>query len=53
MWCTEIGVLFTEIILVAILNSTFRYETFRYEIFKFVIDNSDNSLDFVQHIQRC
>ena len=53
VWCTEIGVLFTEIILVAILNSTFRYETFRYEIFKFVIDNSDNSLDFVQHIQRC
>ena len=48
--CGEIGAFFTEIffqISVVILNSTLHYQ-----IFKFVIDNSDISLNCLQHIQK-
>ena len=47
--CGEIGAFFTEIfffISVVILNSNLHYQ-----IFKFVIDNSDISLNCLQHIQ--
>ena len=46
----EIGAFFTEIfcqISVVILNSNLHYQ-----IFKFVIDNSDISLNCLQHIQK-
>ena len=48
--CGEIGAFFTEIffqISVVILNSHLHYQ-----IFKFVIDNSDISLNCLQHIQK-
>ena len=48
--CGEIGAFFTEIIFqisVVILNSNLHYQ-----IFKFVIDNSDISLNCLQHIQK-
>ena len=48
--CGEIGAFFTEIffqISVVILNSNLHYQ-----IFKFVIDNSDISLNCLQHIQK-
>ena len=49
-FCSEIGAFFTEIffkISVVILNSNLHYQ-----IFKFVIDNSDISLNCLQHIQK-
>ena len=50
--CGEIGAFFTEIFFqisfsVVILNSNLHYQ-----IFKFVIDNSDISLNCLQHIQK-